>query len=74
MPGYSIRLLPFIALAALAFGGMYIYIGITAMRLGAPGWGLTICAFGLLGILLAVGLWIARRRLTRREAELNRRA
>ena len=74
VPGYSIRLLPFLALAALAFGVMYVYIGVTTILLGAWAWGAIICGFGLIGILLALGFWRARQRLAKREAELNRRA
>lgn len=66
MAGYSIKFLPFLAVGAIAFGGVYVYVGINTMVLGAPGWGAAITVFGLLGILLGVVLWRVRRRLASR--------
>ena len=62
MPGYSLKLLPVLALSAVAFGALYIYVGINAMLLGAPGWGAAITAFGAAGVALGVTFWRLRRR------------
>jgi hypothetical protein len=62
MPGYSIKLLPALALSAVAFGAVYVYVGVNAIRLGAPGWGAAIVAFGLAGIALGITFWRLRRR------------
>jgi membrane protein implicated in regulation of membrane protease activity len=69
LSGYSIKLLPFLAVAAALFGGVYFYIGINTMLLGAPGWGALIAIFGAMGVLLAVALWRMRKRLLRRASE-----
>lgn len=69
MSGYSVKLMPFLAVAAALFGGVYVYIGINSMLLGAPGWGALITIFGAMGVLLAVALWRMRKRLGRRASE-----
>lgn len=51
------KALPFIALAAALFGVLFIYIGWHSYIGGAPGWGVGIGLFGLIGVVLAVLLW-----------------
>ena len=65
MSGYSVKLIPFLAVAAALFGSVFVYIGVNTILLGAPGWGAVIAVFGGTGILLAVALWRARQRLLR---------
>lgn len=65
MPGYSLKLLPALALSAIAFGIVYVYVGVNSIILGAPGWGAAITCFGLAGVGLGVILWRLRRRLRR---------
>ena len=62
MAGYSFKLLPLLALSAVAFGLVYVYVGVNAMLLGAPGWGAAIAGFGLGGVALGVTFWRLRRR------------
>lgn len=59
----SLSLLPFIAAAALAFGAVFVWIGVMAAMGGAPAYGVAIAAFGAVGMALAVGLWRAARRI-----------
>jgi len=61
----SLLVLPFLAAFAMVFGLYYLY---TAIRLFSDGykmqaalWGV----FGLMGLGLAVGIWIARKRAGR---------
>ena len=58
----SLLVLPFLAAFAMVFGLFYLY---TAIRLFANGYliraGL-VCVFGLMGVGLAVGIWVARKR------------
>lgn len=63
------KVLPFMALAAALFGGIFIFIGYESAAGGARWWGVAIGIFGLLGVVLAVALW----RLGRRLAEPSRR-
>lgn len=66
MPGYSLKLLPILALSAVAFGLVYVYVGVNAIVLGAPGWGAAIVLFGLAGVALGVTFWrFSRRRRAR---------
>ena len=64
-----IKLLPFLAVAAALFGGIFMYIGWNAYVGGAAGWGFGIGLFGLTGVALAAMLWRARTRLGRAEKE-----
>ena len=71
MAGYSIKLLPYLAAAALLFGALFVYIGINTIMLGAPLWGAGITFFGVLGLLLSGGFWRARRLLAVAEERLR---
>jgi hypothetical protein len=62
MPGYSLKLLPILALSAVAFGIVYVYVGVHAIILGAPAWGAAILVFGLAGVALGVTLWRLKQR------------
>jgi membrane protein implicated in regulation of membrane protease activity len=62
MPGYSLKLLPILALSAVAFGLVYVYVGVNAIILGAPGWGAAITLFGIAGVALGVIFWRFSRR------------
>jgi ABC-type Na+ efflux pump permease subunit len=50
------KLLPLIALAAALFGMIFIYVGWHSYAGGAPGWGVAIGLFGLLGVAMAIAL------------------
>ena len=71
MAGYSIKLLPYLAVAALLFGALFVYIGVNTIVLGAPLWGAGITVFGILGLLLAGGFWRARKLLVVAEQRLR---
>ena len=62
MPGYSFKLLPVLALSAVAFGLVYVYVGVNAIVLGAPAWGAAIVLFGIAGVGLGVAFWRFNRR------------
>ena len=61
MAGYSIKFLPLLAIAAFAFGAVYLYVGVNTIVLGAPVWGVAIAVFGLAGMSLGFLLWRLRR-------------
>ncbi|HYD52480.1 MAG TPA: hypothetical protein VEA99_07625 [Gemmatimonadaceae bacterium] len=63
------RLLPIIAIVAALFGALFLYIGWHSYSGGAPGWGLAIGLFGLIGVALAVGLWRSGTRLAARRPD-----
>ncbi len=59
----AFSLFPVFALGALAFGLIFVYIGVEAARGGAPVHGTAIAVFGALGVALAVALWRTGRRV-----------
>jgi hypothetical protein len=66
----SLLLLPFLAAFALVFGLFYLYAAVRVMQSGRPMGALLLFLFGLVGVALAVGIWVARRRfIARQEAE-----
>ena len=58
----SLILLPFLSAFALVFGGFHLYAGFRVMQTGRTGPAMLLMAFGLVGIGLAVAIWIVRRR------------
>jgi hypothetical protein len=58
----SIVLLPFLAAFALVFGLYYLYSAVRLVQLGRPVPAALMFVFGAVGVALAVGIWVARRR------------
>jgi hypothetical protein len=58
----SLLLLPFLAAFALVFGLYYLYAAFRVFQDGHVVSGAMLCLFGIMGIGLAAGIWIARRR------------
>jgi len=61
----SLVLLPFLAAFALVFGLYYIYAAYRLVQLGRPISAGLFFIFGLMGVGLAVGIWVARKRVGR---------
>ena len=60
----SLFVLPFLAAFALVFGLFYLY---TAFQLVQQGYAIRAALFGMFGVVgvgLATGIWVARKRLT----------
>ena len=64
----SLVLLPFLAAFALVFGLYYLYAAVRLVQLGRPMQAALVLVFGAVGVALAVGIWVARRRLRAQEA------
>jgi hypothetical protein len=65
----SLLALPFLAAFALIFGLYNLYLAFQVLQSGFVVRGALVGVFGLVGVGLAVGIWIARRRaLTARSA------
>ena len=58
----SLVLLPFLAAFALVFGLYYLYAAVRVVQLGRPVQAAVLFVFGAVGVALAVGIWVARRR------------
>ena len=61
----SLVLLPFLAAFALVFGLYYIYAAYRLIQLGRAVSAGLVFLFGLMGVGLAVGIWVARKRAGR---------
>ena len=61
----SLVLLPFLAAFALVFGLYYLYAAYRLLRLGRTIAAGLFFVFGLMGVGLAVGIWVARKRVGR---------
>lgn len=62
----SLFLLPFLAAFALMFGLYYLYIAFQMIQSGRMGVGVgLVTLFGLMGVGLAVAIWVARKRVGR---------
>ena len=59
----SLVALPFLAAFALVFGLFYLYTAIQLVQSGFPMRGALVGVFGVVGVGLAVGIWVSRRRL-----------
>ena len=58
----SLALLPFLAAFALVFGLYHIYFAVRLVQNGRAVQGALMLVFGAVGVALAVGIWVARRR------------
>ena len=59
----SLLALPFLAAFALVFGVFFMYRGYGLAQLGQPIGAALVFLFGVTGVGLAVGIWMARKRL-----------
>ena len=63
MRRHSLLLLPFMSAFALIFGIFNLYNALQIQRGGYMMRGALVCVFGLVGVGLAVAIWVARRRV-----------
>ena len=61
----SLILLPFLAAFALVFGLYYLYAAYKLVQLGRTIPAALVFVFGVVGLGLAVGIWVARKRVGR---------
>lgn len=66
MRRFSIIFLPFLAAFALVFGLYYLYAAVRLVQLGRAVEATLVFLFGVVGVALAVGIWVARRRFRAR--------
>lgn len=66
MRRFSLLLLPFLAAFALIFGLYYLYAAVRLLQLGRTMQAALVFVFGVMGVGLAVTIWVARRRLVGR--------
>ena len=66
MRRFSLMLLPFLAAFALVFGLYYLYAAFRLAQLGRVVPASLVFAFGVMGVGLAVAIWVARKRVTGR--------
>jgi hypothetical protein len=59
----SLIFLPFLAAFALVFGLYYLYAAYKLVQLGRAVPAALMFVFGVVGVGLAVGIWVARRRV-----------
>jgi hypothetical protein len=59
----SILALPFLAAFALVFGLFFMYRGYMLAQAGQPANAVLVFLFGATGVALAVGIWVARKRV-----------
>ena len=62
MRRFSLLLLPFLAAFAMIFGLYNLYLALQLLRSGFLVRGALVCVFGLVGVGLAIAIWVARRR------------
>jgi len=62
MRRFSLILLPFLAAFALVFGAYYLYAAFKLVQLGRGVAAGLFFLFGLMGVGLAVAIWLARKR------------
>ena len=58
----SLIFLPFLAAFALVFGLYHLYLAVRLVQAGRAVHAALIFVFGAVGVALAVGIWVARRR------------
>ncbi len=61
----SLAFLPFLAAFALVFGLYYLYAAYRLIQLGRVIPAALVFVFGCVGVGLAVGIWVARKRIGR---------
>jgi hypothetical protein len=61
----SLVFLPFLAAFALVFGLYYLYAAYRLIQLGRVVPAALMLVFGCVGVALAVGIWVARKRVGR---------
>ncbi len=61
----SLIMLPFLAAFALVFGLYYLYAAYRLVQLGRTVSAGLVFVFGVVGVALAVGIWVARKRVRR---------
>lgn len=64
----ALVLLPFLAAFALVFGLYYLYAAFRLIQIGRVVPAALVGLFGVMGVGLAVAIWVTRRRMTRRGA------
>jgi hypothetical protein len=68
----SLLLLPFLAAFALLFGVYYLYLAFRLIQSGRGGVGVgLVTLFGLMGVGLAIAIWVARKRVGRTRGASN---
>lgn len=60
----SLVLLPFLAAFAMVFGLYYVYTGFRLFQRGATAPGGLVLLFGIMGVGLAISIWLARKRMS----------
>jgi len=63
MRRFTLMLMPFLAAFALLFGLYHLYLALQLLQNGFAVRGALVAVFGLVGVALAVGIWVTRRRL-----------
>jgi hypothetical protein len=63
MRRFSLILLPFLAAFALVFGLYYLYAAFRLVQIGRVVPAALVFVFGVVGVGLAVGIWVARKRV-----------
>lgn len=64
MRRFSLLVLPFLAAFSLMFGLFYLYAAVRVLQQGRPMGAALLFLFGTVGVALAVGIWVARRRFS----------
>jgi predicted Co/Zn/Cd cation transporter (cation efflux family) len=59
----SLALLPFLSAFALIFGLYYLYAAVRLVQGGRTIQAALVFLFGVVGVALAVGIWVARKRV-----------
>ena len=59
----SLALLPFLSAFALVFGLYYLYAAVRLIQMGRAVQAALVGLFGIVGVVLAVGIWVARKRM-----------
>ena len=59
----SLALLPFLSAFALVFGVYYLYAAVRLVQMGRTMQAALVFLFGAVGVALAVGIWVARKRM-----------
>ncbi|HEX6048764.1 MAG TPA: hypothetical protein VFZ21_05840 [Gemmatimonadaceae bacterium] len=59
----SLALLPFLSAFALVFGLYYLYAAVRLIQMGRAMQAALVGLFGIVGVVLAVGIWVARKRV-----------
>ena len=67
----SLVMLPFLAAFALVFGLYYLYAAVKLVQVGQTVRAGLVFVFGVVGVALAVGIWVARKRVRTQTAETS---